>query len=200
MLVTNDVALLTLVPLTLRVTGDGHDAPLTVRLLVLQTLAANIGSMLTPVGNPQNLYLYAHGGMTWPVFWGAVWPVGLTGGLLLGLLALLGPDRPLPQGPSPPKLSPGAAPLAGLILFAAAVLCVFGALPPRGFCWPAPCCSSAAAPGQPGPGRLRPAADICLFLRVCRQRQPHRRGRPLVGRHAGQSGAGHLDRQSGQPG
>lgn len=102
MLVTNDVALLTLVPLTLRVTGDGHDAPLTVRLLVLQTLAANIGSMLTPVGNPQNLYLYAHGGMTWPVFWGAVWPVGLTGGLLLGLLALLGPDRPLPQGSPPP--------------------------------------------------------------------------------------------------
>jgi len=129
MLVTNDVALLTLVPLTLRITGDGHDAPLTVRLLVLQTLAANIGSMLTPVGNPQNLYLYAHGSMTWPVFWGAVWPVGLAGGLLLGLLALLGPDRPLPQGPHPPKLSPGAAPLAGLILFAAAVLCVFGVLP-----------------------------------------------------------------------
>ena len=30
-----------------------------IRIVVLQTVAANLGSMLTPVGNPQNLYLYS---------------------------------------------------------------------------------------------------------------------------------------------
>ena len=57
MLITNDVALLTFVPFTLvllGLTGRGQDMILVV---VLQTAAANLGSMLTPVGNPQNLYL-----------------------------------------------------------------------------------------------------------------------------------------------
>ena len=129
MLVTNDVALLTLVPLTLRISGAAGDARMTIRLLVLQTLAANIGSMLTPVGNPQNLYLYTHGGMTWPAFWGAVWPVGLAGFLWLGLLALLGPDRPLADVLEQTGSRKKAVPIVGLILFGAAVLCVFGVLP-----------------------------------------------------------------------
>ena len=34
-----------------------------VPLVVMQTLAANLGSMLTPMGNPQNLYLYGKSGM-----------------------------------------------------------------------------------------------------------------------------------------
>jgi len=59
MLVTNDVALLTFVPFTLmllrRVGCDRAAIP----VLVLQTVAANLGSMATPVGNPQNLFLYA---------------------------------------------------------------------------------------------------------------------------------------------
>ena len=58
MVVTNDVALLTFVPfglLVLRMAGQGRQV---VPLVVMQTLAANLGSMLTPMGNPQNLYLY----------------------------------------------------------------------------------------------------------------------------------------------
>ena len=58
MLVTNDVALLTFVPLAL-VIGKRleHDMA---KIIILQTLAANLGSALTPMGNPQNLFLYAH--------------------------------------------------------------------------------------------------------------------------------------------
>lgn len=59
MAVTNDVALLTFVPfaiLVLSMTGKERELPY---VLTLQTLAANLGSMATPVGNPQNLYLYA---------------------------------------------------------------------------------------------------------------------------------------------
>ena len=60
MFVTNDVALLTFVPLALVIGKTIHmDMP---RVVILQTLAANLGSMFTPPGNPQNLFLYAHYG------------------------------------------------------------------------------------------------------------------------------------------
>lgn len=52
---TNDVALFVIVPLTLTLRDTG--VPLT-RLIVFEALAANAGSVLTPVGNPQNLFLW----------------------------------------------------------------------------------------------------------------------------------------------
>lgn len=58
MLITNDVALITFVPfamLTLKKAKLEKDITF---VLVMQTIGANLGSMLTPVGNPQNLYLY----------------------------------------------------------------------------------------------------------------------------------------------
>ena len=60
MFLTNDVTLITLVPFTLLVFRQmtGSEKAL-VHTLVLETLAANLGSMLTPIGNPQNLYLYS---------------------------------------------------------------------------------------------------------------------------------------------
>ena len=58
MFVTNDVALLTFVPLAL-VIGKTLQLDME-RIIILQTMAANLGSMLTPPGNPQNLFLYAH--------------------------------------------------------------------------------------------------------------------------------------------
>ncbi|WP_457573679.1 SLC13 family permease [Desulfolithobacter sp.] len=55
MVVTNDVALVVLVPLTLSLRTDRKDI-----LVILQVLAVNAGSALTPFGNPQNLFLYWH--------------------------------------------------------------------------------------------------------------------------------------------
>lgn len=63
MLVTNDVALLTLVPLTLLLFRAGGQKS-TIWTVVLETVAANLGSMVTPIGNPQNLYLYTSGRLT----------------------------------------------------------------------------------------------------------------------------------------
>ena len=58
MFVTNDVALLTFVPLTLLIfTQIGRPC---LKLVVLETLAANLGSCFTPMGNPQNLYLFSY--------------------------------------------------------------------------------------------------------------------------------------------
>lgn len=80
---TNDVALFVVVPLTLTLRDTG--LPLT-RLIVFEALAANAGSVLTPVGNPQNLFLWqlSHAGFaefTWTML-----PLAL---VLLAPLALL---------------------------------------------------------------------------------------------------------------
>jgi Na+/H+ antiporter NhaD/arsenite permease-like protein len=61
MIVTNDVALLTFVPLTL-VISKKTNLPM-METVILQTIAANIGSSLTPMGNPQNLFLYSYFGI-----------------------------------------------------------------------------------------------------------------------------------------
>lgn len=61
MLITNDVALLTFVPFTFTVLdllGEKVRRRLCLPVVAMQTIAANLGSMLTPIGNPQNLYLY----------------------------------------------------------------------------------------------------------------------------------------------
>lgn len=67
MFITNDVALITFVPFTfivLNMLGDGQKDRLLLPVVVLQTIAANLGSMLTPLGNPQNLYLYGKAGLS----------------------------------------------------------------------------------------------------------------------------------------
>lgn len=60
MLITNDVALLTFVPFAVVVMGMTDRKKDLIYIVVLQTVAANLGSILTPVGNPQNLYLYSY--------------------------------------------------------------------------------------------------------------------------------------------
>ena len=63
MLITNDVALLTFVPLSVLLLNSAGLSKLTILTVTLQTIAANLGSMLTPIGNPQNLYIYSRSGM-----------------------------------------------------------------------------------------------------------------------------------------
>lgn len=61
MVITNDVALITFVPFTIAVMGRteaGIKERWLLKTVVMQTIAANLGSMLTPIGNPQNLYLF----------------------------------------------------------------------------------------------------------------------------------------------
>lgn len=58
MIITNDVSLITFVPLAISVLTMCNKYELIIYTVVLQTVAANLGSMLTPMGNPQNLYIY----------------------------------------------------------------------------------------------------------------------------------------------
>ncbi|MDD5897096.1 MAG: SLC13 family permease [Clostridia bacterium] len=75
MLLTNDVALLTFVPLTAALLAGKPGA--LILTVSLETVAANLGSMATPIGNPQNLYLYTHYGMSSAAFFRAVLPLAL---------------------------------------------------------------------------------------------------------------------------
>ena len=59
MLIANDMALLTFLPLGYFVLSAAHKEKHMAFTFVMQNIAANLGGMLTPFGNPQNLYLYS---------------------------------------------------------------------------------------------------------------------------------------------
>jgi len=86
MLVTNDVALILFVPFTLSLYADCSNAAV-IFVLVLETIAANLGSMVTPIGNPQNLFLYQHYEMTLGDFVKTVGPYSLLSFVLLYVIS-----------------------------------------------------------------------------------------------------------------
>ena len=90
MFLTNDVTLITLVPFTLLVFRQmtGSEKAL-VHTLVLETLAANLGSMLTPIGNPQNLYLYSQYDLSLGTFFRTMAPYTALSLMLLVVLTLV---------------------------------------------------------------------------------------------------------------
>lgn len=83
MIITNDVALITFVPFALTVLKMSHRESLIVPVVGLQTIAANLGSMLLPMGNPQNLYLYAKSGISLGEFVMIMIPYTVISGILL---------------------------------------------------------------------------------------------------------------------
>ena len=86
MVITNDVSLITFVPFSLIVLRMADMERYAVLLVVLQTAAANLGSMLTPMGNPQNLYLYAQSEMNFFAFCGLMLPYVAISGICLAAL------------------------------------------------------------------------------------------------------------------
>lgn len=95
MLITNDVALITFVPFAISVlTLVGRQKDL-ISVVVLQTVAANLGSMATPVGNPQSLFLYNHFQLSIGTYF--VWLLPLVGVSLIALVvcALAGKNHPV---------------------------------------------------------------------------------------------------------
>ena len=78
---TNDVALFLMVPLTLAIDGIAHIPRQ--RLVIFEALAVNAGSTFSPIGNPQNLLLWQHSGLG---FFRYVTALAPTGAVLLGVL------------------------------------------------------------------------------------------------------------------
>ena len=130
MAVTNDVSLITFVPFTLLLLEQLNCRRAAVPILVLQTIAANLGSMATPVGNPQNLYLYAAYELTPGDFFPVVVP--LTGIALVCLAAAAAPvlprKMPVPELSGQTLKNPRKLALYGA-LFVLCLLTVFRVLP-----------------------------------------------------------------------
>ena len=95
MLITNDVALLTFVPFAVVVLGMADRKGDLIHVVVLQTVAANLGSMLTPVGNPQNLYLYSFYDLSMEEFLSVLYPFSALSLVLLTAACFLLSNEPL---------------------------------------------------------------------------------------------------------
>lgn len=89
MAVTNDVALITFVPLALVVLRRAGMEGRMCLVATLMTIAANLGSMFTPVGNPQNLYLFTASGMGVGEFLQLMGPYTAASGAMLALACVL---------------------------------------------------------------------------------------------------------------
>ena len=87
MVITNDVALLTFVPLTILVCQKRNLPAGT--LVVLETIAANLGSSLTPMGNPQNLFLYSFYNFSTKEFFSITLIIGAVSLVLLTVVLLV---------------------------------------------------------------------------------------------------------------
>lgn len=83
MLITNDVALIIFVPLSLKVFVNLDRNDLIIPVVSLETIAANMGSMLTPIGNPQNLFIYTFYKYNLLEFFSITGPIFIVCGLLL---------------------------------------------------------------------------------------------------------------------
>lgn len=87
MLVTNDVALITFVPFTIGILGGDEDN--LIFIIVMETIAANLGSIMTPIGNPQNLFLYSYYGLNILEFLKIMAPLGILSFALIFAIMLL---------------------------------------------------------------------------------------------------------------
>ena len=122
MFVTNDVALVTVVPLTL-LTMMRCSEKAKIQTLVQETIAANLGSMLTPFGNPQNLYLTSYYGIGMGEFLRLMLPYTGVALVILLLQTLISPKEGLggrareagtPEGASEAGVLEGRAKEAGI--------------------------------------------------------------------------------------
>ena len=87
MFITNDVALVTFVPFAVAVLIMAGQEDKTILVVTLMTIGANVGSMLTPIGNAHNLYLKALTGMPSAEMIGIMAPYSVTAAVLLVVIA-----------------------------------------------------------------------------------------------------------------
>ena len=128
MFVTNDVALITFVPLTLALLKNVTPKTL-INIIVLETIAANLGSMMTPIGNPQNLYLYSFYNIEIFDFFEIMFPLGFLSFLLLSAAVFVIKDEKYGLILDAHRINQErVSPRAGLFYFVLFSFCILGVL------------------------------------------------------------------------
>ena len=129
MLLANDMALLTFLPLgffVLSSTGKEKYMPFT---FIMQNISANLGGMITPFGNPQNLYLYSHFNINTIEFMGIMLPSFILSVTLITVCCLVFvKSEPLEIKSEEVKL-PLARTIIYLLLFALSIVVIFRVIP-----------------------------------------------------------------------
>ena len=128
MLIANDMALLTFLPLGYLVLHCTGNERYMAYIFILQNIAANLGGMLTPFGNPQNLYLYSYFGIGNGEFMLTMLPPFILAVLLITLCCLALPENPIRYTGEKTEMPLGRM-AAYLVLFAVSILVVFRGIP-----------------------------------------------------------------------
>jgi Na+/H+ antiporter NhaD/arsenite permease-like protein len=126
MLITNDVALITFVPFTIAVLSFSGKKNI-IFVITMQTMAANLGSMLTPVGNPQNLYLYSFFNLEAKDFFFVTMPIVLVSLAIIIVMTILARDSTISVDfPEDARIESWSKLNIFLVLFALCLMSVFG--------------------------------------------------------------------------
>lgn len=130
MIITNDVALITFVPFAIEMLITIGKKKHIIYIVVLQTIAANLGSMLTPIGNPQNIFIYNKYNMSMGEFFGTtIWYALLAMVVLAICICVLPNDKVEIQKENSEKI---AIPIWKLLMlavvFALCIACVMRVL------------------------------------------------------------------------
>lgn len=128
MLIANDMALLTFLPLGYFVLSSTGKEKYMAFTFIMQNIAANLGGMLTPFGNPQNLYLYTKFEIPNMEFMGIMLPPFLISITLITLCCLLVKSEEVAVKDEIVSFSPWRAGVY-LLLFALSILIVFRGVP-----------------------------------------------------------------------
>ena len=129
MLIANDMALLTFLPLghyVLTSTGKTYYMAFT---FIMQNIAANLGGMLTPFGNPQNLYLYTKFEIPTMEFMSIMAPPFVLAVVLITLCCIIFVKPDPMELKDQPMTVPVGRTIVYLLLFALAIAIVFRGIP-----------------------------------------------------------------------
>ncbi|MCR5332066.1 MAG: hypothetical protein K6E62_12925 [Lachnospiraceae bacterium] len=89
MFVTNDVSLIIFVPLTIILFRQGNKEQYILPVISMENIAAVRGSLLTPFGSPQNLFIFGQSGVTAFHFIGYMFPIWIISGVLLVIFVVV---------------------------------------------------------------------------------------------------------------
>ena len=129
MLIANDMALLTILPLGFLVLTTTGKQKYMVFTFIMQNIAANLGGMLTPFGNPQNLYLYTKFNIPTMEFMGIMTPPFILSVVLITVCCcIFVKAEPLELEDKKIEMSP-ARTIIYLVLFALSIIIVFRVIP-----------------------------------------------------------------------
>ncbi len=128
MLLANDMALLTFLPLGFMVLSTTGKTKYMAPAFILQNIAANLGGMLTPFGNPQNLYLYTRFAIPTGEFMSIMAPPFVLAVVLITICCLLIKSEKLEIDDIQIILDPVRT-ISYLILFALSIAIVFRIVP-----------------------------------------------------------------------